>query len=277
MALTERFALICALDDDLLLQVLTHVHRPQHLAIAGAVSRRLRQLCASDMLWRELCAARWANRLDEGSWMARAVEAAPRDAHGFGHFREHFARREHEITARYPVFMMGGRLKLGLPNEIHFFEPRYRRLVQVALARDRRFVFATQQPTPGSCAYLCELHSVTVLNDGRADVTVLPIAYCKLHVANEYEPIAPAHPALLWCVAETLPLPSAQLLSGVQRVKAALTEVAPGGFTHASRLGLEVALNGVLAHYLAEEKGDEDEDEDDEEDDDAADAAAGLA
>jgi hypothetical protein len=113
MPRAQHFALISALDDDLLLQVLTHVRRPQHIAITGAVSRRLRQLCASDMLWREVCAARWHNRLDGSAWTAHAARTAPRDAHGFGHFRAQFALREHEITTRYPVFQMGFRLKLG--------------------------------------------------------------------------------------------------------------------------------------------------------------------
>ncbi|KAJ1627669.1 hypothetical protein T492DRAFT_172888 [Pavlovales sp. CCMP2436] len=55
---TGAFALIDELDSDLMLQVLSHLHVPQHVALVGAVNRRLHDLTASDMLWSELC-KRW--------------------------------------------------------------------------------------------------------------------------------------------------------------------------------------------------------------------------
>ena len=221
------FSLVEQLDPDLLLQVLSHIHAPHHVAIAGAVNRRLRHLCGSDILWRELCRRRWLNRLEAAAWLARAGETAPRDTQ-HGHWREHFARREHEISAHFPVFLMGGRLKLGAANGLHLFEPRYRRLVQIAMGRDRKFVFAVSAPTLGSIAYVCELHNVTVYADGRADVIALPVAECQL-LSHSTESIAPNHPPLLWCFAEILPLPNEAVLRDVVSAQRALATVGQRG------------------------------------------------
>lgn len=117
------FALLEQLDPDLVLQVLAQLRAPHHVAVAGAVNKRLRHLSASDILWRELCARRWENRLEAAAWLERATTTAPLDTQ-HGHWREQFALREHEICAHYPVFLMGGRLQLGVANGLHLFEPR---------------------------------------------------------------------------------------------------------------------------------------------------------
>jgi hypothetical protein len=265
------------LDDDLLLQILTHIRTPQQVALVGAVNRRLRELTASDMLWRELCIARWRNRLEAAPWMERGLQTMPRDADGRGHWRAQFALREHEVFGIYPVFMMGGRLKLGVETSIHFFEPRYRRLVQIALSRDQRFVFAVHVPVPGSIAYLCELHNVLVHADGCADVQALPVGECMLHATNAYETISPVHPPLLWCTAEVLPLPSEAALAAVKVRQHLLSGARRGGPLQYDAVALGGDEDGGEEEEedaLEEEEDGEDEDEDEEDEDDESEPRA---
>lgn len=210
------FALLDELTDDLTIALLSQFRFAHDIVRISAVCRRLRQLSSSNIIWRELCASRWSNRIEEDAWTERAQQSGP-DADG--HWRAHYASREQAIRTFWPTFCMGAHLRLGTPTNMHFFEPRYRKLVQTAMARDRRFVFAVTQPHAGGMAYICELHNVTVYPDGRADVTVLPIAECHLHSANQVENIAPTHPPLLWCEAEVLPLLNASLLAAVKRAQ----------------------------------------------------------
>lgn len=291
----EPFSLIEQLDPDLVLQVLAQLRAPHHVAIAGAVNKRLRHLSASDILWRELCARRWLNRLEAAVWLERANATAPLDTQ-HGHWREQFALREHEICAHYPVFLMGGRLQLGVPNGLHLFEPRcctcpfaqqnshwnwcwhccalkaypdillrvlcpllcrYRRLVQTAMGRDRRFVFAVNAPTPGSIAYLCELHRVTVYGDGRADVVALPVSEVQL-LSHDYEIISANHPPLLWCFAEILPLPGPVVLAEVADAQRALSYVPQMGGNQGPG-----AVAGAAAQGGGGGGGNDDDDDDD--------------
>eukprot|EP00304_Pavlova_gyrans_P007770 CAMPEP_0206051176 /NCGR_PEP_ID=MMETSP1466-20131121/30848_1 /ASSEMBLY_ACC=CAM_ASM_001126 /TAXON_ID=44452 /ORGANISM="Pavlova gyrans, Strain CCMP608" /LENGTH=106 /DNA_ID=CAMNT_0053426301 /DNA_START=1 /DNA_END=318 /DNA_ORIENTATION=- len=105
---------------------------------------------------------------------------------------------------------MPGHLELGIPNGLHFFEPRYRRLVQTAMARDWRFVFAVSNPSVGSVAFMCELHNVTVYADGRADVHALPVSRCVIRT-SAYDNFSAVHLPLLRCIVEVLPLPSPEV------------------------------------------------------------------
>lgn len=167
---------------------------------------------------------------------------------------------------------MHGHLRLAIPNGLHFFEPRYRRLVQRAMASDGRFVFAVSQPVINSIAYLCELHNVTVYPDGRADVHALPVAECRL-LANHFEDISSNHPPLMWCMAESLPLPSAQMIDNIQNVRRFLVRARQAAAAHAAAAAeaeeamAHAELAGGAGHAAEHGEDDSEDDEDGEEDD----------
>jgi len=162
--------------------------------------------------------------------MRAAADAAR--AGGSGQWYRQFTLRESDILKWHPVFAMHAQLNIGIPSGLHFFEPRYRMLVQRALASDGKFVFAVSQPQIGSVAYLCELHNVMVYADGRADVHALPVSECRL-TATQFEQMAGGnHLPLLWCRAEALPLPSRTHVENVRNTRRFLIragQVAAGG------------------------------------------------
>ena len=98
-----------------------------------------------------------------------------------------------------PVFMMSGVVSLGEPILLHFFEPRYRLLVQQVLegypqeAREGgpitanengdypTFVYAHMAPfAPTFPACLVEIRQCTVQPNGSADVMLMPVAYVRI-------------------------------------------------------------------------------------------------
>jgi len=116
-----------------------------------ACCQRCRVVASADAAWEPRCAARWAGRRQCEAWLAAASDAPP------AAWRAAFVAREREITRRrVPVFAMGAYLELGRRCDLHFFEPRYKWLVQEALhAHGGVFVFCTAAPVanPNSPAF----------------------------------------------------------------------------------------------------------------------------
>ena len=73
--------------------------------------------------------------------------------------------------------------RLAQPVGLHFFEPRYRKLIAFAMQTDRRFVWASGRLGAGQRVYLCEAHNVRTYSDGRADLHVLPVLECTVRRA----------------------------------------------------------------------------------------------
>ena len=72
-----------------------------------------------------------------------------------------------------PVFYMSTArgLSEGKVVSLHIFEPRYKVLVQEALAcADRSFLWASQRPQPGVEVWLLQILSASVEDDGSADI-----------------------------------------------------------------------------------------------------------
>lgn len=139
-----------------------------------------------------------------------------------------------------PVFYMGHPIRLGQPYGLHFFEPRYRRLIAEVMAdfsdearqgghieeipqrNPPLFIHAHIHPlsraTPAALVQVirCRLHI-----DGRADVFLMPICYLRLEKLGEY--VHSGH--LYWaqglrigqeatCELETAGMRSQKILSG---------------------------------------------------------------
>jgi hypothetical protein len=72
-----------------------------------------------------------------------------------------------------PVFYMSTArgLSEGKVISLHIFEPRYKVLVQEALAcADRSFLWTSQRPRPGMEGWLLQILSASVEDDGSADI-----------------------------------------------------------------------------------------------------------
>jgi Lon protease-like protein len=170
-----------------------------------ACGQRCRVVASADAAWRPRCGARWTGRRQAEAWLNAAS----------GHptaWRAAFVAREREIVRRrMPVFSMGAYLELGRRCDLHFFEPRYKWLVQEALhAHGGAFVFCTAAPVanPNSPAFswVAEIRRCDVLGDGRANVSVVPVARCALRrVWRERVPDAPRAPPLSFADAEEVP------------------------------------------------------------------------
>ena len=273
-----------ALNDDILVEVLTQLASNccnakvpysdewlQQYPVICLVDRRFHRTAQLDAVWEPVCRRRWRLRMGEEAWIEAAqvaAEAAVAAAAAAASQQQqqqqptptwkaqYRLRQDSDILKEYPVFFMGGTLGLGQPFGIHFFEPRYRRLVRHAMDTDRRFVFATSRPRANGRAMLCECHRVQVYPDGRADLYVLPVATVAMK-ATRLEEFDPACPPLHWACVEENPQrddDSREMLRGL------LTAV---------RAALD---GGVEPAEEDDEDGDDDEsddeDEDDEDDDD---------
>ena len=106
--------------------------------------KRWCRLAKSDEAWRAACEKRWRLQLCEDEYLEAAQTAAAEavTAHVASEVRttylEHYRKRESELIDTWPVFYMGGQLQPATPIGLHFFEPRYRLLIQKAVERDHK-------------------------------------------------------------------------------------------------------------------------------------------
>lgn len=200
-------------DDDILAEVLTQLacasiakvpFSDEWLSTFSSVclvASRFHRLAQLDAVWEPVCRRRWRLHMCEEEWIEAAKLAIePSDA-PVPTWKRQYRLREADIIKQYPVFAMGGSLNISEPFGIHFFEPRYRRLIAHAMDTDAKFVFATSRPRAGIGAYLCECHRVHMYPDGRADLYVLPSlpVFIKSTTAEHFDP---HHPPLTWADVE---------------------------------------------------------------------------
>ena len=120
------------------------------------------------------------------------------------------AKEARSIRFRGPVFQMrtGETLHLGKPIGLHLFEPRYRLLIKEAMrGRSKyeknggpisvdgnkpcpKFLFSYGVSLPlvsGDPAVIVELVRCHIYDDGRADVTIVPVMHCRINSTWERE------------------------------------------------------------------------------------------
>ena len=182
-------------------------------------SKRISRLVRLDAVWSLATQNRWRLHLKEKEWLedARETERARRAQTAPGApptqiWQNLYRIREAELRKELPVFFMHTNLQLAKPFGIHFFEPRYRRLIAAAVAstqmtpeKQALFLYAKAEPNEGQVMYLCEAHCVTRYTDGRADLYVLPTARCHVRHARQ-ERFDARYPSLHYAVAEVLPV-----------------------------------------------------------------------
>jgi len=252
-------------EDDIITPVLGHLCQMgvRDFGAAACVSQQFRRLCSLEMFWRPLCEQRWALFPDGPEYLDVANRAiADAGAGALASWRREYLLREQLLVKDYPCFCMGSNLGIGEPIGLHFFEPRYRVLIRMAMQGDRRFFFPAGRPSRGSLHYLCEAHNVRIYPDGRADLVVLPVHLCRVR-QSWTEPVG-NHPPLQMAKIEILPLSSPEAASITRRGLDNMRRRLHGPFEDdAGELG-----QGDEDEDEDEDEDDNDEDEDDEDDED---------
>ena len=178
----------------------------RELDVLRTCGRRTRDVAGRGSVWEPVCARRWSGRRQLNEWRSEAGNE----------WRAHYALREREILRkRVPIFAMSAYLEVGRRTDLHFFEPRYKWLIRIA-AEDHGglFVFCTNAPLvhPRSpqFSWVCEARNVQLLPDGRANLSVFPVARCLLRkLWREPVPDVLNAPQLTLADVEELPVCSA--------------------------------------------------------------------
>ena len=193
-------------------------------------SKRISRLVRLDAVWSLATQNRWRLHLKEKEWLedARETERARRAQTAPGApptqiWQNLYRIREAELRKELPVFFMHTNLQLAKPFGIHFFEPRYRRLISTAVAmapitpeKVPLFLYAKAEPNEGQVMYLCEAHCVTRYTDGRADLYVLPVTRVMAHTVK-VETFDPRCPPLYWAQVEVMPMANVAERDGLAR------------------------------------------------------------
>ena len=178
----------------------------RELDVLRTCGRRTREVAGRGSVWEPVCQRRWSGRRQLNEWRTEAGND----------WRAHYAMREREILRkRVPIFAMSAYLEVGRRTDLHFFEPRYKWLIRIA-AEDHGglFVFCTNAPLvhPRSpqFSWVCEARNVQLLPDGRANLSVFPVARCLLRkLWREPVPDMLNAPQLTLADVEELPVCSA--------------------------------------------------------------------
>ena len=265
-----------SLHDDILAEVLTQLaigsdaevpfsdEWLRHFPTVCLVAHRFHRAAQLDAVWQPVCSRRWKLQTDEEKWLAAAVRAAAQAAaqqpsEPQPTWKAQYRLREDgDILKEYPVFFMGGSPVVhGHPFGIHFFEPRYRRLVAHAMNTDRKFVYAVKRPRANLRAMLCECHRVLIYPDGRANLYVLPVATVAVKSAS-VEQFDPDCPPLHWAQVEEIPERDDTRREQIQELVTFAREI----------LSRAESEDDEEEQDDGEEEDDDEEDEDDDEDDD---------
>jgi hypothetical protein len=221
----EKGALAVLTSRDLLVELMravASVGGPRALALCTAVNSAWRAAATNEAVWEPLAAARWAGYELGATWLRIATAAArdQLDALEPGLLAQHgwatrvievcacpsrrwpllYSSRQAELTITRPIFAMPSALSPGVPIGLHLFEPRYRRLIAVALhnamensvSAHPTFIFSTRVPAAGVLAYLCEAHLVQLHWDENIDSRFAPLAWGEATVQSFPTPGADA-------------------------------------------------------------------------------------
>ena len=128
-SLPNNFLILCA-----------HASFPRHrdeLSSPNTACKTLAKASADDDIWKELYHAKWMPYRRGKAWCAAAAAATESKVSGgsarSGHWRRRFLDDRDQAKSRLPIFAMQARIQIGRAFGMHFFEPRYRWLVQRAV------------------------------------------------------------------------------------------------------------------------------------------------
>ena len=255
------------------------------LGRCSRASRRVKELCEADFLWKRICETQWPKYYRGRDWLADASAAASRAEKEAPTWRRQFIEKEQMRFQSLGIFFMQASLQIGRPFGLHWFEPRYRWLAaKCQTTASPTMCYATVYPEEGKTVFICRMPRIDILQDGRANVELLPVARAEIvRCWDEPVPGMESRVPQLVC-AELLELPNvtqpAASLSRATRLRELLEQVQAQGLT------LEEMPQELLQHLLRdhaelaeyEEEDAQDfreweEEEEEEEDNDDADPA----
>jgi hypothetical protein len=215
------FPLFSELHEDLMINILSYIadiplERPlakPRSTVTGVlplVSRLFRQFCSSDYFWQS--SMKRMRLRDSYLWEPGILKLLPpgtipeddplEQVHNLLQldYKSIYRRVvDSHVRCTAPVFFMTGHVRLGHTIQLHFFEPRYRLLIALAMdgwpesARRGAPICANRQgewPTflyafkselrPGALACLVQVKQCLIYPDGTADVSLLVHAYVRL-------------------------------------------------------------------------------------------------
>lgn len=176
------------------------------------VSKKFRELAKSDSYWKAAIERQvrreptmWRNALHsmretnpeecKEESIAQLVQLTHQKLNGVSYKSIYEDIVTNYLRFKGPVFYMSGQVQLGEPYALHFFEPRYRLLIAEVMreqteearnggrirSRGASFIHANRAPlAPTTPATIVQVLSCQMYPDGRADVWLLPTAYCWL-------------------------------------------------------------------------------------------------
>lgn len=180
---------IDSLCDGNLTHALTYLSL-RDLQVASSATKRVHGLSSHDIIWRPLCEAHWKSFFRFRKWLGEAEESekAAKAARVANSWKLQYQEKEQQRTMPLGIFAMRANLVIGRPFGLHWFEPRYRMLAARCVAGSRLMCYCTEYPNAGSEAFICEMPDAELMPDGRANVTLLPVAKCVLEETWE-EPV----------------------------------------------------------------------------------------
>lgn len=170
------------------------------LTYASLMSAKLSKLSKLNELWLPLCMRCWENHYKCQEWLDSAKEAYEKERLNSSDmivkqyfWKEQFLQKKRMLYHKnICVFGLGGNTPvINQSFRLHFFEPRYRWLasrINELEECDRYICFSSHIPNLNGIGFICKVTYLHILNDGRADITLLPLVPCEI-INHWYEKV----------------------------------------------------------------------------------------
>jgi hypothetical protein len=151
------------------------------------MSNKISRLSRLNELWKPLSISFWLNYFRGEKWI-EVANTAEENAQNLPLdlrtriWKDHFLQNFHNLSCEVCIFAMSRPVTLGSPIDLHWFEPRYRWLAARCAAlpeEDRIMCYSVIEPYIGAVAFICKMTSIELFPDGRALVSLLPVARAK--------------------------------------------------------------------------------------------------
>jgi hypothetical protein len=214
--------------DDLISSIFSFL-TAEELTKASYMSRRMLPLAKLNELWMPLCVSNWKDHHHGEDWIGtvesflcegsssiqQCDEQRPKTSPTFWHAQ--FLKKKNTSYIRH-VFVMGGlRPLIGTSFPLHFFEPRYCWLASILMEepeQKRYLCVSPRNPIIDGIGLICKVTSLHILPDGRANIMLLPLTYCRFLTSWRLEvPLHPNYPKLFCGKVKEISMKSASILA----------------------------------------------------------------
>lgn len=185
---SQNAVLFDDLPDETIVLVLLYLDITE-LSHVKFISQTLSKLSNLNEIWKPLYTSNWQHYYRYEEWIENAheeerialVQSSPNQT---TIWKSKYLDNLNSLTYDLQIFSMSHILTIGVPMDLHWFEPRYRWLAFrcASLPADKRIIcYSDREPYVGGVAFICKMTSIELFDDGRALVTLLPVANCKFN------------------------------------------------------------------------------------------------